>query len=264
MPDPTVRAVMITANRPEMARRALNYFERQTYERKGISVFSSDPESCGLPEIANRITRATIGEMRNEANRRIRDTEFRGKPVAAHFIPEILCHWDDDDYSAPRRIEEQVALLQASGAQAVGYNQMLFWREHTAGCPAIADDESDEVLYDCGECACDSGAWLYTGSILGTSLCYWRASWERKHFEAMSNGEDTRWLMGMKAVGASSLIVPDGIPFTDPMKPRMIARIHSGNTSNAYNPQVMRAVEKQGGEWKRVSEFDDYCRKVFA
>ena len=25
---------------------------------------------------------------------------------------------------------------------------------HQPGCPAIADDESDEVLYDCGECTC--------------------------------------------------------------------------------------------------------------
>ncbi len=257
---------MITANRPEMARRALNSLARQTYEPKGISVFSSDPESCGLPEIANRITRATIGEMRNEANRRIRDTEFRGKPVAAHFIPDILCHWDDDDYSAPQRIAEQVSLLQASGAQAVGYNQMLFWRE-----PRCKECGDSGVNTNCDEAASDphpGEAWLYTGSgICGTSLCYWRTAWERKHFEAMNNGEDARWLMGMKAVGASSLIVPDGIPFTDPMKPRMIARIHSGpsgNTSNAYNPQVMRAVEKQGGEWKRVSEFDDYCRKVFA
>ena len=27
--------------------------------------------------------------------------------------------------------------------------------EHEAGCPAIADDESDWVLADYGECACD-------------------------------------------------------------------------------------------------------------
>ena len=26
--------------------------------------------------------------------------------------------------------------------------------EHDPGCPAIADDESDQVLYDYGECAC--------------------------------------------------------------------------------------------------------------
>lgn len=25
---------------------------------------------------------------------------------------------------------------------------------HEPGCPAVADDESDEVLADCGECAC--------------------------------------------------------------------------------------------------------------
>ena len=42
--------------------------------------------------------------------------------------------------------------------------------------------------------------------------------------------------------------------------PRMIARIHGGNTSTAYDPALMRASEMQGSGWRRVPEWDSYCR----
>ncbi len=244
MPDPTVCCVLLTANRPEMARQAVESFRRQTYDpvkRMLMILDTGDPEWFDPASDAeneyllsgSQHAGKTVGELRNITNECAR--------------ADILCHWDDDDYSHPNRIAEQVALLQASGAQACGYNQMLFWRE---GEPPRYGAISDYEPARLGE------AWLYTGStICGTSLCYWRTAWERKHFEAMNNGEDTRWLMGMKTAACSS-IVDDA--------PRMAARIHSGNTSNAYNPQVMRAVEKQGGEWRRVSEWDEHCRKVFA
>jgi hypothetical protein len=42
--------------------------------------------------------------------------------------------------------------------------------------------------------------------------------------------------------------------------PRMIARIHAGNARNpAYWPEQMRAYP---AHWKRVPEWDDYCRRT--
>ncbi len=285
MPDPTVVAVMLTANRPEMARQAVQSFRAQTYPAKRLLIWDSSrpPSDADYGRMSwnddeyyiRDWNPVTVGALRNKAN----DYALSNEGFAA---PDIVCHWDDDDYSHPNRIAEQVALLQASGAQACGYNSMLFWRE---GEPPRYGAISAYEPARLGE------AWLYTGSILGTSLMYWRTAWERKHFEAMSNGEDTRWLMGMKAHAVSAVadcrITVERIDITTgglsgpPStfreyasgppeihgEPRMIARIHSGpsgNTSNAYNPQVMRAVEKQGGEWRRVPEWDEHCRKVFA
>ena len=44
---------------------------------------------------------------------------------------DILVHLDDDDYSHPNRIAEQVVLLQSSGADCVGYREMLFWQNRS-------------------------------------------------------------------------------------------------------------------------------------
>ena len=145
--------------------------------------------------------------------------------------PDILIHWDDDDWSHPNRIAEQVALLQASQCDVVGYNRVLFWR------------------------SVEQQAWVYDNHdpryCVGSSLAYWRRTWERKPFTATSQGEDVAFITGLKSRGVDSII--EG-------QPRLIARIHEGNTSTAYNIGVMKAIERQGGEWKRAPEWVSYCR----
>jgi hypothetical protein len=198
-----------------------------------------------------------------------------------HFDePDIFVHFDDDDFSHPNRIDEQVALLQSSGADVVGYREMLFWRE--ARCPDCGEPMKAEAGYYGMSCDHQSEirpeAWLYSNPdpryCLGASLCYWRKTWERKPFEATSQGEDVRFCTGLKCVAITSMPVAtfdigkNGDPTNDPkVQPRMIARIHSGNTSTAYrsaNPgeDRLRLAELQGSCWKRAPEWDSYCRGV--
>jgi glycosyltransferase involved in cell wall biosynthesis len=230
--EPSVCAVMLTANRPEMARQAIECFRRQTYFAKTLLIVNSGANPMIPTGYAEDIMEPcyvgadaqTIGELRNRGNR-----------TSAGHGTDIVIHWDDDDYSRPNRIAEQVALLQSSGADCVGYNELLFWRE------------------------VEREAWLYRSTepnyALGTSLCYWRKTWERKPFEATSQGEDRKFLMSapaLKCVAISANPVDDDPPLHCNEQPRMIARIHPGNTSQVYDPVYMRVVEKQGGEWKRV------------
>ena len=264
--DPTVCAVLLTADRPEYARRAVECFRRQTYQRKFLLVWDSGKTAAGIEAADNELwvretpcADRTIGTLRNSA-------------IHAAFSraddKDVVVHFDDDDYSHPNRIAEQVAFLQSSGADVVGFREMLFWRE--ARCPDCGEPMKAEAGYYGTSCDHQSEirpeAWLYSNPdpryCLGTSLCYWRKTWERKPFEATSQGEDIRFCTGLDCVGVSSLIAPNGIAFTEPMKPRMIARIHSGNTSTAYRPELMAAIERQGGEWKRSPEWDSYCRGV--
>jgi hypothetical protein len=196
---------MLVNGRPEMVRRAVKSFKAQTYVPALLA------EIDGLP-------RMTIGEMRNKAN--------------AMCVSDIIVHWDSDDWSHPNRIAEQVALLQSSGADCVGYREMLFWRT-----PA-------------GE------AWRYANPeqnfCLGTSLCYWRHVWERKPFEALpaapgGTGEDWKWQQGLKRTAVSAMAY----------KPRMIASIHGGNTSDYSildNPKQR--------SFRRIPHWDEHCRKV--
>jgi hypothetical protein len=256
--------VCLTANRRELTRRAVECFKAQTYPNKRLLIWDTgelndDFDNCEdgdatiahVPAEAYREPKPTIGALRNEAN-------------AFWNAYPIIVHWDSDDWSHPNRIAEQVALLQASGADCVGMNEMLFWRTpQTITNPALMSTEALE----CGAGAeyREGEAWLYTGTrggvpALGTSLCYWRKTWERHHFANETQGVEDHWLREKNVVGVSSLFAPGKDPtFQDP---RMIARIHGGNTSNGYD--LEKHVAQGSREWKRVPEWDARVRELLA
>lgn len=261
MNEPTVCAVMLTANRPEMARRAVECFRSQTYGPKRIHIFdtSSTSKTCGAIDDRDNETHFWVNDPAYEA-----ETFFAGMTVGClrneaiedskhgHTGADIIIHFDDDDWSHPNRIAEQVALLQSSGADAVGYNEMLFWRE-----PQYTERNYRQEVT--GE------AWLYSSPspryILGTSFCYWRHTWEKRPFEATDartgNGEDTIWLQGVKSVGVSSRPIDEDPPMSTREQPRMIASIHGANTSNGYSALAMSCAQ-----WKRAYVWDAHCRST--
>jgi hypothetical protein len=232
-------AIMLTKDRPELQKRALDAFLRQTYKHKGLFMLNTGAED--VPYHGSYCWEdgrgRTIGALRNHA--------------IAQVKADIIVHWDDDDWSHPNRIAEQVELLQSSGADAVGYYEMLFWREREKTSGVMGSTER------AGE------SWLYTGTILGTSLCYWRKTWEAQPFPATSYGEDTEWLKLLvhekkKVDGVKSFGIDEGERI-DWETPRIVARIHGGNTSKAYSREAMLDAPHH---WKRVPEWDDYCREV--
>ncbi len=278
---PSVTAVMLTANRPELARRAIAGFIAQTYPNKKLYIYDTgeEPIVAALPDQyplhgivyhRGKDLGRSVGELRNWAN---------SWASAGHkdHQPDILWHLDDDDWSHPNRMAEQVELLQSSGADCVGYNELLFWREAgECDCQRISIGRGSHETF-CRALVEPGEAWLYSQpnprSALGTSLCYWREVWERNPFPALQNGEDTHWLMRVRCHSVTSLpIHPDKLeapplefrhmwPVQQP--PRMIARIHPGNAGNlAYKPNTMAACEAQGDSWQRVPHWDEHCRNV--
>jgi len=223
---------------------------REAFQHQAVACFSSQTYTGGLRLLTLPADPArTIGAMRNYANSLLTDCE-------------IVCHWDDDDWSHPNRIAEQVALLQATGADCVGYNEMLFWR----GLAAFPQAEpiNGITVYNGGE------AWLYSNQnpryALGTSLCYSRKAWEARPFQDINHGEDTEWLKGVRCHSESSLPALGAIagPECGPMA-RMIARIHSGNSSSAYDLAEMvrhNALPASERQWSRVPAWDKVCKEV--
>lgn len=250
MTQPTVAAVMLVSGRDAMVRRAVECFEAQTYEAKTLHILDTGDRPVFTPELTAELVQwvnyeyrpdlrgLTIGELRNAIN----------LGVGA----DIIVHFDSDDWSHPRRVEEQVALLEASGADAVGYNEALFWRE-----TAIEEDHNCE-----GDPCCAPEAWLYSNGdateMLGASLCYWRKTWERKPFAATSQGEDFRFRVGLRTVGTFAFQDSTKPMYSTRNEARFVARIHAGNTSNAY-----RGIEN-ASEWRRGAEWDAYCRERMA
>ena len=249
MSEPLVCCIMLTRDRPAMAQRAVECFRSQTYERKVLFVLDTGKEEFPLWQSGGvygeyvpglRIDKSTIGKLRNLAN-------HYANPQC--LDADIIAHWDDDDYSNPNRLAEQVALLQASGAEAVGYSDMLFWDERPLG-----EALGISVVKD-AKC---QAAWLYSNPIsryaLGTSLCYWRKAWERVAFDDVPVGEDDRWCRKVRVCSTSSMLtVENGSIVPIPQEPRMIASIHGGNTSSKITPGHR--------QWRRVPELDSYCRK---
>lgn len=203
--NPLVSVVMLSSpGREQMRERAIRSFDAQTYQPRDLIV---------LPAVAG----ATIGEMRN-----------RAVELASG---EIIAHFDDDDISAPQRIEEQVALLQSSGADCVGYYEAPFYDQRP------------------GQFA---GTWMYRDparrAVLGASLCYWRKTWERNHFDNVNVGEDARFAQRCKTVAASAM----------ESEPRLICGVHGSNTSPGYN------FAKRMQCFKRAPEWDEWCRERMA
>jgi glycosyltransferase involved in cell wall biosynthesis len=254
--NPTVCAILLTADRPEMTKRTIRCFVAQTYKNKRLLIYDSSKRvsenySYGFNDMSvlHHLVPPgrTIGALRNEANNAACELDVPYKP-------DIIVHFDSDDWSHPNRINEQVALLQASGADCVGYNEMLFWRI----CPRCRgfDDYCADVA-PCETCHMKGGeAWLYSlprsNYALGTSLAYKRSLWERKPFEDTSSGEDLRFITGVNIVSVSSLH-QDG-------EPRMVASIHGGNTHCKISDQSNEPEHLR--QWHRRSDWDCKLRAI--
>ena len=248
--DPLVCCVLLTRDRPEMARRAVDSFRAQTYENKRLLVYDNSlrsPENHKFMVWLRDVNDASQSEMwyaRCSGKETIgKSRNMAGNMAVKCIEADIIAHWDDDDWSHPNRLAEQVALLQASGAEAVGYSDMLFWDERATLLPNPAPT---------GE------AWRYSGylakDVLGTSLMYWRKTWERVPFDDIMTGEDDRFWRKVLGFAETSMAPPCRAPLY--REPRMIASIHGGNTSSRINPNHP--------QWVRRLDLDAYCRERMA
>jgi len=120
--DPLVSCLMVTlggSKRLPLIKRSIQCFRKQSYDNKELVIvldsvlpswrrqMSRLVESYRSPHI-RLITvsgRHKLGSLRNLSVKNARG--------------EILCQWDDDDLSHPRRIEEQLRLLKKKNADAV-------------------------------------------------------------------------------------------------------------------------------------------------
>lgn len=198
--QPVVACITLTRDRPQYVARALQCIQNQTVACISVLIDTGQLSAEGwatyhhyVPQYAGK----SIGWLRNFA--------IEQHPEATH-----IAHFDDDDWSCPERIEEQLAHLRISGKDVTGYGNMLFY-----------DANQDRVLkYDSHR----------TDYALGTSLLYRREVWERVKFPDQTP-EDTTWqnLVGHQNISSISSLSPS---------PRMIQTIHAGNASAHYTPSA--------------------------
>ena len=130
----------------------------------------------------------------------------------------FIAHFDDDDWSAPGRLTDQIGLLLRTEQSVAGYHSLIF--ENLQRTKIMQPDASWRDA---------SARWLWKsrdGMAAGTSLCYSKAYWERNRFPEVERGEDEKfWHQARQNAEAVST---SGVTAGGPL---LIARNHSGNAS---------------------------------
>ena len=148
--------------------KAIECFRKQTYANKQLLIVADhDPHThdrylaeATIALVGDAPHAVIVGRYSNIGTKR--------NAGCSNAHGDIVCHFDDDDYSAPDRISDQVATLQRTGKAVTGYMSMPF-------------------VNDKGEW------WRYRGNpgyVLGTSLCYRRDWWVEHTFSPINIQED--------------------------------------------------------------------------
>ena len=198
----------VTKNRRQWLPKAIACYQNQTYRPRELLILADGEDVRDLlPDDDPTILLIhiedgrTIGEKRNFGCLRARG--------------EIICHWDDDDYSHPERLADQVARLLDSGKAVTVYSSMRFTDGHAWW------------RYDGGP----EGAAYHAP---GTSLCYFKRWWQAHPFPLVQIGEDGAFMS--EAWRHDELIADAG--------DWMHATIHRENTS----PRQL-----SGKQWSRLA-----------
>lgn len=205
---PFISCICPTRNRQDLIGLAITSFLNQTYENRELLIVDNGMNSTNVPADP-RIRYIRIPPIRLLVTGQMRNL------CCENARGEIIAHFDDDDWSHPLRLEEQLARLK-DGIQVVGYNLVQFW------------DEDKKRAFE-----------LKTGeAALGTSQMYFKSYWERHHFRPQKFKEDIHF--SNEAQKAGVLDMTSGIG-------RLVARRHSHNTWGAKtridtNPEAWQDV----------------------
>lgn len=190
-------------SRREWLPKAIECFRLQTYaDRELVIVADEAPDfmdfvgsvlasAAGVDAvIAVSAARASVGAKRNIG--------------CHHATGEMIAHFDDDDYSFPGRLADQVPRLIETGKSVTGYHSIRF----TDG----------------------SRWWQYHGHPVNwafdTSLCYRKSFWARHPFDEINDGLEASF---------RAAAIREGEFVTVAGNEQLYATIHPGNTG----PRVM-------------------------
>ncbi len=158
---PKVSAILPTGYGEKYIKTALHCFLSQTYHDTGkleLVVVDNNisPILHLLPSNVNyiRCPRKPVGALRNI-----------GTQAATG---DICINWDEDDWSHPKRVIEQVSRLLESGKQVTGWHSIYFWDE-------VARN-GYKYVYEPRGCS-------HPPYAMGTSQCYFKSWWAKHKYE---------------------------------------------------------------------------------
>lgn len=193
---PLVTCIMPTAGRRAFVGQAIVCFLRQDYAPAELLVVDD-----GVDAVADLMPAdPRVRYLRLPARRSVGAKRNLACQAAAG---EIIVHWDDDDWSAPRRLSYQVTELLRQGAEICGLSAVNYydpWQRRAW-----------RYIYPA-----HAPAW-----VAGNTLCYRKETWRVNPFADIDVGEDTRFVQARLAQRLA--ILPDASFF--------VALIHAHNVS---------------------------------
>ena len=196
---PRISCLMVTRGRYELARQALQDFRQQTYPNRELLIMDDDEDerlahdvemgpTAGLVYLRLPPENLTLGALRNLA--------------VAYASGTYICQWDDDDRYHPRRLERQMATLQALHTDACFVARPLLWwpqqqrlavsRPRIWECSMVCSkaklipypharkgEDTPVVAHLLGHCEVA----LLDDPLLYTYIVHGRNTWEATHFE---------------------------------------------------------------------------------
>jgi hypothetical protein len=198
---PTVSLIMPTRNRARYIPIAMRCFLQQSYPIAELIIVDDGTETFFMPTGLNiryvKTTATTTGAKRN---------------IGAELATgDIIANWDDDDWSHPHRIEDEIQRLITTGKAVTGYNASIIFEEATG------------LLY-----RIPAGPPYFAS---GSSQCYWKSWWREHPYPDCSFGEDSAF--------SRTARLADQLAIAEPGHMLMVRR-HSTNTSDVYLGKLPR------------------------
>lgn len=209
---------LTTAGRDKFLYRAIDCYRLQTYSNRQLLIVAdsfSDVEQSLIPSDCPKGIEVIVGCGRKKRN----IGEKRNLGCESATGSDLIAVWDDDDYSAPGRLAQQVDWMMHTGTSVTGSDSMLF---------------TDGSLW-----------WKFQypeGFAAGTSLMFRRDWWQAHPFEEGNHGmrgEDGRFV-------TQAFEAREFLPFC----PTMYATIHPGNTSKKFPDRYPGWTRLPGFKWK--------------
>lgn len=197
-----VSCVMPTYNREKYVPMAIRCFFQQTYENKELIIV--DDGTLYQSGLVGQLTGCDDRVMVIHLDERT-PTGTKRNIGAESAQGEVIVNWDDDDFSASYRLQDQVGRLLMTRKAVTGYNSTVVY------------DEATGLFYK------NMGGPPYFAS--GTSQCYMKSWWDLHPFPDCSFGEDS--------VFARTARLADELSIADVGK-TMVARKHANNTDHVY------------------------------
>jgi glycosyltransferase involved in cell wall biosynthesis len=147
---PLISCLMVTYDRLSLAKHAIRSFGAQTYPEKELVVVS-DGEARVLRALERYVAALGLARVRfvHAGPERLTLGRLRNLSLDA-AAGELVCQWDDDDYSHPERLRLQADELLRNDAgacfftdhlQFIAEQGALYWVDWTLGQPTIEAEQ---------------------------------------------------------------------------------------------------------------------------